>query len=108
MSRGQDFAAERLDRRDAHGVRKARHTALDRLAERAVAVAMPTRADGITFLRLVVGHAQKRLTALDSRHHADSYLAALSRGDDFRSLTKSLAQAEWASLFAANDGGGHD
>ena len=101
--RAQDIAAERLDRRDAHGVRKARHAALDRLAERAVAVSMPTRQDGITFLRLVAGHALRRLTTLDTRHHADSYFAALSRGDDFRSLTKSLAMAEAERVFSPRE-----
>lgn len=99
MSRAQDFAAERLDRKDAHGVRKARHTALNLLAERAVAVAMPTQADSVTFLRMVAGHALRRLAVLDSQHHASSYFAALSKGDDYRSLTRSLAMAEAERLF---------
>lgn len=104
MSRAQDFAAARLDRKDATGARKARVAALDRLAARAIAVEMPSHADSITFLRMVAGHTLARLSDMDSRHHASSYFAALSKGDDFRSLTRSLAMAEAERVFAANDG----
>jgi len=104
MSRAQDFAAERLDRRDTVAVRKARMVALDNIAARAIAVEMPSQADSITFLRMVAGHTLARLSAMDSRHHASSYFAALSKGDDFRSLTRSLAMAEAERVFATNDG----
>lgn len=104
MSRAEDFAAERIDRKDALGARKARMVALDGIAERAIAVPMPSQADSVTFLRMVAGHALSRLSVLDSRHHASSYFAALSRGDDFRSLARSLAMAEAERVFPANDG----
>lgn len=106
MSRAQDRAADRLDWKDALGVRKARHAALDLLAERAIAVEMPTQADSVTFLRMVAGHAQRRLSVLDSPHHAASYFAALSKGDDFQSLTRSLAMAEAERVFSPVSEGG--
>lgn len=104
----QDWIADRIDRKRAPGskpVRTARFAELDRMASQAVALPLESRADAVTFLRLVVGHAFARLSGFDTRHQTKAYFGRLASGDDFQSLAKSAAwaDAQWAAVTAAND-----
>lgn len=101
----EDRIARDMDRKSDD--RKARFARIDAMAERALAVPFGTPADAITFLRCIAGHALARLTTLDSRHHAVSYFAALSRGEPPAKLARDLAWADqqWDRLTKpANDG----
>lgn len=109
MSNGkQTWMADRLDRKRGPGsksARTARFSELDRMASQAVSMPLECRADAVTFLRLVVGHAFARLSGFDTRHQTRAYFGRLASGDDFQSLAKSAAwaDAQWAAVTAAND-----
>lgn len=108
MSRAERQIIAVMERDAARSARRARYSELDAMAQRAVSVPLSSASDSITFLRCVAGQVLKRLIILDSKHHAASYFAALSRGDDYRRLSRDLAWEEAGRLFApkaANDGG---
>lgn len=100
MNRAENFTIEKLDRSK---VRRVDFEEFDRMAERAVSVPFESRADALTFLRFLVGHAFRRMTEMDDRHQTRAFFGKLASGDDFRASAKALARAE--QLFAANDRG---
>ena len=106
MSRAEDRLNGSLDHAKGKSAASARFGEIDRMAQRAATQAFATKQDAMTFLRLLIGHAFTRLTGFDTRHQSRAYLGRLASGDDFRSLTKSLAwaDAQWASVTRpAND-----
>lgn len=110
MNRRENYVLSGIERRQGRASASARFAELDRMAQTAVAVPFATAGDALTFLRLVVGHAFKRLTATDTRHQTKAFFGMLASGQDFRGLARSMAAAE--QLFAkrpanedhANDG----
>lgn len=106
MNRSEDRILGGIARGQGKAQSSARFAELDRLAEAAAALPFASKSDALTFLRLLVGHAFRRLTRFDTRHQTRAYFGCLASGEDFRSLAKSAAwaDAQWAAVTQpAND-----
>ena len=106
MTAREDFLNSRVERRSSREQKTARFMELDRMAEQVVTVPFSSAGDALTYLRLVVGHSFKRLTAFDTRHQTRSFFGKLASGEDFRGLARSMAAADALFAVAANENSG--